>query len=388
MKNKKAISLIVLVITIIVMAILAATVIITLSNTNIINEAQKAKENANKATEKEALSVALAEWKIVERNGTKTFEEFMKEKFGEENVTKTSDEEVTVAMESGNKYETKTDGTIENEIAIGSYVQYDMPYKDMYSDIEYTATTGWRYLGKDDAGNKLIVSTGIPAIVAYTCYSNVGNKEDGGATDWWAIISEIRAADTLYQTTEHYEYDTTSGSGAPNKYAAYGLRYKLDKIPFTYKASGTDVGTANTGIFRKVGNTISGTSIALDFKVNGVDIEEVHCLTLVELNRVTNKVSGSTRTDTSDLEGFKDLEGIAEGLFDMQKLDGYTQDYYYWLATPCTYNGNGIYFVGGTYFNNVSSYDGNNYGIRPVVTLASNVQLADTNSDGVLEIVK
>ena len=36
---KQAISLIVLVITIIIMAILAATVIITLSNTNVINEA-------------------------------------------------------------------------------------------------------------------------------------------------------------------------------------------------------------------------------------------------------------------------------------------------------------------------------------------------------------
>ena len=42
MRNKRAISLIVLVITIIVMAILAATVIITLSNTNIISEANNA----------------------------------------------------------------------------------------------------------------------------------------------------------------------------------------------------------------------------------------------------------------------------------------------------------------------------------------------------------
>ena len=47
MKKKNAISLIVLVITIIVMAILAATVIITLSNTNIISEAN----NAVKKTE-------------------------------------------------------------------------------------------------------------------------------------------------------------------------------------------------------------------------------------------------------------------------------------------------------------------------------------------------
>ena len=184
MKRKNAISLIVLVITIIVMAILAATVVITLSNTNIINEAQKAKESANQATEKEAISVALAEWKIEERKGTKTFEEFMKEKFGEENVTKISEEEVTVTMESGNKYEAKTDGTITKPVAIVSYVQYDIPYIDMYSDIEYTATTGWRYLGKDDAGNTLIVSTGIPAILYYHYNDNVGNIEDGGKNTW------------------------------------------------------------------------------------------------------------------------------------------------------------------------------------------------------------
>ena len=44
MEKKNAISLIVLVITIIVMSILAATIIITLSNTNIISEANDAVE--------------------------------------------------------------------------------------------------------------------------------------------------------------------------------------------------------------------------------------------------------------------------------------------------------------------------------------------------------
>ena len=60
MKKKNAISLIVLVITIIVMAILAATVIITLSNTNIISEANNAvkKTEAQQVEEMKALMVA------------------------------------------------------------------------------------------------------------------------------------------------------------------------------------------------------------------------------------------------------------------------------------------------------------------------------------------
>ena len=60
MKKKNAISIIVLVITIIVMAILAATVIITLSNTNIINKANEAvkKTETQQIEEMKALMLA------------------------------------------------------------------------------------------------------------------------------------------------------------------------------------------------------------------------------------------------------------------------------------------------------------------------------------------
>ena len=60
MENKNAISLIVLVITIIVMSILAATIIITLSNTNIISEANDAveKTEAQQVEEMKALMLA------------------------------------------------------------------------------------------------------------------------------------------------------------------------------------------------------------------------------------------------------------------------------------------------------------------------------------------
>ncbi len=60
MKKKNAISLIVLVITVIVMAILAATIIITLSNTNIISEANDAvqKTEAQQVEEMKALMLA------------------------------------------------------------------------------------------------------------------------------------------------------------------------------------------------------------------------------------------------------------------------------------------------------------------------------------------
>lgn len=118
-KKKKAISIIMLVITIIVMAILATTVVITVTTKDMINDAQNVKGNEIQMAEKDALSAALSKWTIVETAGTKTFEEFMKEKFGEENVTTTSEDEVMVAMESGNKYNVNADGTITSIKGIG-----------------------------------------------------------------------------------------------------------------------------------------------------------------------------------------------------------------------------------------------------------------------------
>ena len=61
MERKNAISLIVLVITIIVMAILAATIIITLSNTNIISKANEAVEKTEAQQIEEAKAFMLAD---------------------------------------------------------------------------------------------------------------------------------------------------------------------------------------------------------------------------------------------------------------------------------------------------------------------------------------
>lgn len=61
MKSKKAISLVVLVITVIVLSILATTVIITISDTNIISQASNSVEQNQIAQEKETISVAITQ---------------------------------------------------------------------------------------------------------------------------------------------------------------------------------------------------------------------------------------------------------------------------------------------------------------------------------------
>ena len=458
--GEKGITLVALIITIIVLLILATVAIAAIKGDGIISKAKEAQISYNDAQDKEQIQLALNEWKMVENtNPSKTFVEFMKEKFGEDKVTKVSEDEVIVTMESGNKYRVKADGTIistkgvsinkssltlelqegttltaslseitgeitwsngDNAIAtisatkgenitvtavakgsttitatcgsykatctvtvtgpieIGSYVEYDVPYTDMYSGIEYTKTNGWRYLGKDDSGNQLIVSTGIPAILYYSY------QPGSTLPDWWATDEEVQADSGIYNTSAGWDIDN---GGEPNKYATYGLRYKFDKIPFTHQANGTNVSTKNTGIFRRVGSTKSGENTNLNFRANEVKVVDVHNLTLAELNRATNKATtpNGTRENTSTSSGFKDLEGRANGLFDMNDLTDEEQGCCYWLASPYASNKQDVCSV--YYF--LSYVDGSKdfyIGVRPVVTLSSVIQLVDENGDGVCEI--
>ena len=457
--NNLGITLIALIITIVVLLILAVVAIRAVQGDGIISHAKNAQTSYNDAQDKEQIQLALNEWEIVGATMSKTFAEFMAEKFGADKVTANGEDEVTVTLENGHQYKVKKDGTItstkgivlspspmtlelnegttvtktltaslngiEGEISwsipdesvirisattgesitvtavakgsttitatcgsytatckvtvadpipVGSYVQYNVEYEDMYSGITYNANNGWRYLGKDDDGNNLIVSTGIPAILYYHYDTNKGNIADGGANSWWATKAEISSENTpdIYRTTKGYDYNTDSGE--PSKYAAYGLRYKFESIPFTYQASGTSVSTANKGIFRKVGSTISGTDINLNFRANGVNVVDVHNLTLAELDRATNKATNGITSS-----GFKDLTGTANGLFDMQDLENYTQSYYYWLASPYTAIRSNVFNVNYN-FSSVDYFNVNNSGVRPVVTLPSNVNLTVVNN--------
>ena len=286
----------------------------------------------------------------------------------------------------GEEYTQTCRVTVKRPIEVGSYVQYNVPYIDRYSKKEYTKDNGWRYLGKDDNGNKLIVSTAIPAILRYDYEINIGNTENGGKNSWWATDRELQAYTGIYNTNAGWNY---SNSGEPNKYATYGLRYKFESIPFTYDAESSvnspDVPTANTGMFIKVGNTTSGTNINLSFRASGVNVVDVHNLTLAELNRATSKVTGKNRSDEATTYGYKDLTGTAAGLFDMQDLSGYTVAYKYWIAFPGIDTRKGIYQVKNV-DNSFYYYQNTNGGVRPVITISGDTKFVDENGDGIWEI--
>lgn len=51
----------------------------------------------------------------------------------------------------------------------GDYIEYDVPYTDVRTNYNFTATNGWRFLGADSDGNNLLISTGIPLYMGYQC---------------------------------------------------------------------------------------------------------------------------------------------------------------------------------------------------------------------------
>ena len=89
-KLKGGISLIVLVITIIVMIILAAAIILSLSNSGIIGKANKAKTESDKANLKEYVNTLQAEWELMTETerGNQTFEQYANEKLEEKGYSK------------------------------------------------------------------------------------------------------------------------------------------------------------------------------------------------------------------------------------------------------------------------------------------------------------
>lgn len=417
-KTQKGITLIALLITIVILLILAAVAISSITNDGIIHESQGATSKHEIAQEKENIQLTIDEWSIGKYFvAGKTFEEFLGEKFGASNVVDNGDETYNVTVESGNIYKIQENGTIiqakgvsvagtgmplmleegatvtgtltatlvgisgeitwsneNNEVAtisattgasvtvtavakgetkvtatcsgytavytvkvkepatlkVGSYVEYDVSYTDMYQGTEYTSTNGWRYLGTESGtGNHLLISTAIPVVLYYK------SSTAGENAKWW-------------------DTDTTLNA---NVRATNGMINNFAKIPYTQTASGTSVSTANTAIGRFAGKdvTVDGTTytaIGDTFKSSTYSskIENVRTLTLDELKAANWGLSS----------GFKELKDEAIGLFDMQDLGGYTANYDYWLASPDANNTSDVYFVysGGSFVSN-SNWDRN-----------------------------
>ena len=246
---------------------------------------------------------------------------------------------------------------VKGKIKVGQYVNYDVSYDDIYNSTStatktFGKTDGWRYLGTDNDGNHLLISTGVPMILRY--YYLLGFDD---TPQWW---------------------DTTQTN--TNAKMAEGLKKNLAKIPYTKVSAGT-TSPSNTNTMIGLFGDSNRTTVGDYFKVTGKSYSNsitVRTLTLAELNRAVNSanagVKGYTqRSETSISAGFKNLTGDALGLFDLSDLD-LSNNYYYWLSTPYENDDDYVYFISnGTDYVTSNRID-ESRGIRPVIVLSPDIQ--------------
>lgn len=258
-------------------------------------------------------------------------------------------------------------------LEVGQYVEYDIEYTDMFTGNEFVANTGWRYLGKNEDGNKLIVSTGIPGILYYYYNQNEGRETNG----WWGTDEEVAEFYGEEYTINGYDYDN---GGYSNRYAAVGLLKYFENIPYTQSTQKPTIANSMTGTV--VGNGANGplgATLGTAFRSDNLNskIVDVHNLNLEELNYAMER----------DLTSVTRIDADATGLFYMPALNdyGYNSDstVYYWISDP-TGTTSGMRFVN---IYKINGYGGANFiGVRTVITFSSDTQFLDEDGDGILEI--
>ncbi len=279
------------------------------------------------------------------------------------------------------------------EGVVGDYIPYDVSYKDIYSDNVFTSTTGWRILDAEETGtageykNVKIISTGIPAKVYYHYQNDENNATITADTKptWWG---------TDEQVTELFGSANATGfiyaeSGKPNYYAAAGLFKKFISIPLNGSNSKTNTGyvatttnnaaaITNTDYNGLTGTTEQKTKTNITTPNGSIFLtnkaEEVHNITIQELNfagGLDSVVDYNTNPNSKDAVGT-----AGTGLFYLRNLNayGYTSDKgVYWLASPLT---DSRLYLRRVSSNGSFSYSFNdNYGLRPVVSLKSNIHI-------------
>ena len=423
--NKKGITLIALVITIIVLLILAGLSIIMISNQDgILNRAISVKEKNYNASEEEKVTLALMA--AIDNNGNKDYSNIGKYlkgasfddgliKYNENNYLVNEDgtaKKVTwyVTTNSEGKY-VVTNGKGDS-IQLGSTVNYD-PYtgvdknkleveskteRNGCEEQKYVITNNddksqkliWKVLGTDDNGDILIMPT-----------TNVTDK-DGNIQ-----YMSIGAIDTItgrgavqYGAEEVNRVCSIYGYGNGAKYARSIQVEDIDKLTGFDKTAykwdvykyGQNIKYTNTswGIETDTGNEIYNHAAYKSFTYfNGN--------TWITLNRGESAILRSTTYcyDMS-IEQYKNVL-INKGVYDLITKDTNKDDegdggQYYWLGSSFVHVSNGYASFGLRLVGN-SSVDrcwfltsndkctGGALGLRPVVALKSDVLLVEGEND-------
>lgn len=273
---------------------------------------------------------------------------------------------------------TKTIELFEFGAQIGDYVEYDIPYTDMATGYEFTATNGWRILdpGKRNSdgtytGMKLI-ATGIPVKLNYNY--KVSNNV------WWGTDDQVK------QT-----YNITDNNTSLYKVAC-GLKLNFKNITFEYQNASEYNKGSYTKINGKTDESITGEEFIIPEKsinVSNILIDDIY--------RTRNNYNVNVSTDSVDgdigLFCLKNLEK-ENAVYGYKESDADTDFKYAYilgigdkskkLSLSAQYTDSLAYiYSDGSFYASTSAA---NFALRPVVTLVNRAELIPTDNDNLWKI--
>ena len=413
LKNEKAITLIALVITIIVLLILAGISIATLTGNNgLLNKTTSAKEETKKAEYKESLELIGAGLQIDKRRENWTTGVFMgKYKEAIENdkkfkgsLVKEENNKIKVTtkegyvfyveeekVEFGGKEELTTKPeSLASKVEVGDYVAYKAGTTHSYTSKKGTGITGgngydtpqtftsnddikWRVLSKENNEVVLISEEPLQTDDNKNFYLN-------GAIGYLYAEEELNKICSIY---------------------GYGVGANTSK-PFSY-----EVGDVVEGVEQKAYTGSGARSITVEDvnKITGYTPNEPttpYTKSIYYPTRTTEtgkSVSAASRTDKYTYYSYTGSDKILATSNEYKML---FENKYYWLASRCVrsvssrsdfivhfvFNGNVLYTSVGV--GNSDSFDeySNRNGVCPIVYLKSDIQTSGKDSSGAWTIIE
>ena len=430
LKNKNAITLIALVVTIVVLLILAGVTISLLLDENGIIAKSKDARNANRAgTIRDEISLWEAE-KFASDNGAGSHESMdaflarLKTRglINDEDIQKIKDtRELQVGKEIikfPSDAKTLVQAFKDGEIQVGDYLNYN-DYVDEsktyttktnengWADQKYTATkdTYWQVLGLDETGEKLMLISQSPIKKEMKQKDQTG-QEVGRAKIRLASIENAVKLVASSGGSSTIDWETTPYLVLKGAYSYVNCKQILNNISGIYS---TSLGKAESLTAEEINRLIGVTVDYTNKKVyansdpntnidkggvlgNQYTYKETDYTPESYINSKANATAG-TQTDPATAYCYQRGNLTINDTLKTILFNGTTSDANYaksyWLASPavvarsgdahfgpgCVING-GVYADGGLFCSS-GYWDAFGFGVRPVVYLESNITVED-----------
>ena len=430
LKNKNAITLIALVVTIVVLLILAGVTISLLLDENGIIAKSKDARNANRAgTIRDEISLWEAD-KVASENGAGSHESMdafltrLKTRglINDEDIQKIKDtRELQVGKEIikfPSDAKTLVQAFKDEEIKVGDYLNYN-DYVDEtktcttttnengWADQKYTATkdTYWQVLGLDETGERLMLISQSPIKKEMKQKDQTG-QEVGRAKIRLASIENAVKLGASSGGSSTIDWETTPYLVLKGAYSYVNCKQILNNISGIYS---TSLGKAESLTAEEINRLIGVTVDYTNKKVyansdpntnidkwgvlgNQYTYKETDYTPESYINNKTNATAG-TQTDPATAYYYQWGNLTIEDTLKTILFNGTTRDANfaksYWLASPAVgaYSdvasfGPGYVFYGGVdavgnLFGSYGTWIAFSFGVRPVVYLESNITVED-----------